>query len=425
MQNDFDIVVIGAGAAGMMAAAEAARRDRSVCVLEKANKAGVKILMSGGTRCNVTHDCDAAGIMEAFGKNGRFLRQALAELSPTDVVQMFRDLGVPTKVEPGGKIFPESDRALDVCQALQRRMTESGATLRLGSAVQNLSRTETGFRVDLDGQSLHCRSVIVTVGGMSYPGCGTVGDGYNWLQKLGHTILTPRPSLVPIVGGSAWTWELQGLTLPEAQVTVGKPGVAKKKGELAQRTGGLLFTHFGFSGPTAMDVSRAITAVEDLSTIELRINALPGWNDDRLNSWFDAKRASEPSRQLDKALCEILPRRLASALIEQAQIAGEKPLAELSGANRRLLVEGMLRNRMPIQGTRGFKKAEVTAGGVSLKEVDPRTMHSRIVDGLYIAGEILDLDGWIGGYNFQSAFSTGTVAGRSAAESLNDADAGG
>lgn len=425
LQNDFDIVVIGAGAAGMMAATEAARRGSTVCVLEKANKAGVKILMSGGTRCNVTHDCDAAGIMLAFGKNGRFLRQALAELSPTDVVDMFRGLGVPTKVEPGGKIFPESDRALDVCQALQRQMTDAGAILRLGTAVINLQREDSGFKVDLAVGSLRCQSVIVTVGGMSYPGCGTVGDGYPWLQQFGHTIVNPRPSLVPIVGGSAWTWELQGLTLPEAQVTIGKLGVAKKKGELAQRTGGLLFTHFGFSGPTAMDVSRAITDVEDLSTIELRINALPDWNDDRLNSWFDTKRSSEPGRQISKALCEILPRRLASALTEQSQIDGEKPLAELSGAARRLLTEGILRNRMPIQGTRGFKKAEVTAGGVSLKEVDPRTMQSRIVAGLYVAGEILDLDGWIGGYNFQSAFSTGAVAGRSAAEALQAVAAGG
>lgn len=411
------MIVIGAGAAGMMAAAEASKRGARTCVLEKANKSGVKILMSGGTRCNVTHDCDTSGIAEAFGKNGRFLRQALDRFGPADIISLLKKRGVETKVESTGKVFPVSDRALDVCLALEKRMLDHGATLRLGTAVQNVLYSEGTFKVVLPQETLSCDRVIVTVGGMSYPGCGTTGDGYAWLKGFGHSIVSPRPALVPIVAGVEWTWNLQGLTLPDAHVTINKVGVKKKKGELATRIGSLLFTHFGFSGPAAMDVSRAIPE-DDVSQIELRINALQDWNDDRFASWMHDKRSSSGNRQISTVLSEIVPRNLATALIASAQLDGETRVCEVNNRASTAICEGLLRTRVPIQGTRGFKKAEVTAGGVSLKEVDPRTMQSKLTSGLYVAGEILDLDGWIGGYNFQSAFSTGFVAGQSAADSI-------
>lgn len=437
-----DVVVVGAGAAGMVAAARAAAAGRRVVVLEKNRKAGVKILMSGGTRCNLTQDCDAAGIMEAFGRNGKFLRQALMELGPGETVAMFNRLGVATKVESTGKIFPASDRAVEVRDCLLRQAQQAGAEIRLGVAVTDIERPpknasgENGnaaretaeragrggnFLVRTDAGDLLARRVIVTSGGRSWPGCGTTGDGYRWLQRAGHTIAPTRPALVPLVGGFDWTRQLSGLTLEEVRVgvwpgTEGTGSPAKRpKRPLEERTGGFLFTHFGFSGPVAMDVSRAVTAAADPRSIQLECDWLPRSSPAELDAWLDAKRRGSGSQRIAAAVAELMPRRLAEAICELAEVR-DRPWGELSKGGRAKLVEGIKRMRLPVSGTRGFEKAEVTAGGVSLAEVDPRTMESRLVPGLFIAGEILDLDGWIGGYNFQSAFSTGHLAGIRAAD---------
>jgi predicted Rossmann fold flavoprotein len=253
-----NIVIIGAGAAGMMAAATAAAacRERAipaqVLVLEKNRKAGVKILMSGGTRCNLTHDCGPAGIMEAFGRNGAFLRQALAMLPPDAVVKLFNSLGVATQVESTGKVFPSSNRALDVRDALQRYATEAGAEIRLGVSVKAIQREEMGFSIALEeGESIQADRLIVTSGGRSYPGCGTIGEGYQWMKAFGHSIVTPRPALVPLVGGEAWMNEISGVTLEHVCASVWarpEPGKKADKRPLLARAGSFLFTHQGFSG---------------------------------------------------------------------------------------------------------------------------------------------------------------------------------
>jgi predicted Rossmann fold flavoprotein len=413
-----DVIVIGAGAAGLLAATRAAQVGAKVLLLEKNTKAGVKILMSGGTRCNLTHDCDARGIIEGFGKNGPFLHNALGVLGPRDVVEMFERRGVATKIESTGKVFPASDRALDVRDALVAQAQEAGVRIQLATSVLGLRpTTDDGFEVTTSSETLHARRLIVTTGGQSYPGCGTTGDGYGWLQALGHTIVSTHPALVPLTGGTSQSQSLSGLTLPDVQVAIEvKGGNAKRPA--AQRRSSLLLTHFGFSGPAAMDVSRAVTALGAPHDATLVVDLLPDRKESSIDPWWEEMRRSSGGKLVSTALAQWVPQRLADSLLSSAGLMATTRISELPNAGRRAIGQQLKRWTLPLTGSRGYAKAEVTAGGVSLSEVDPRTMASRIVPGLYIAGEVLDLDGWIGGYNFQSAFSTGHVAGLSAAHSL-------
>ncbi len=263
MTNRWDAIIIGAGAAGLWAAGTAAERGRRVLLLEKNTKAGPKILMSGGTRCNVTHACSSRGIAEAFGKQGRSLLSVLDRLSPQDVVEQFARMGVATKTEETGKVFPVSDRAIDVRDALVKRLKEHGAELRTGCAVEHVSKDaeSTGFEVRAGGESLWAEHVLITTGGLSYSGCGTTGDGYPWVQSFGHTVTPLRPALTPLISSTDWVHSLSGLTLEDVSVTAmfGSSSKGKGKMERTQSRGGFLWTHFGFSGPTAMNVSRCFT----------------------------------------------------------------------------------------------------------------------------------------------------------------------
>ncbi len=412
------VVVIGAGAAGLVAAAEAAKQSSQVLLLEKNNKTGVKILMSGGTRCNLTHDTDARGITLAFGHARRFLQPSVGGFPPTDVVQMFSRLGVKTKVESTGKIFPVSDRAVEVRDALHAQAIAAGVEIRLGCGVNDVSRGADCWNIAAGGQQIEADRVIVTAGGKSWPGCGTTGDAYEWLRNLGHTIVTPRPALVPLVGGFDWTHELSGVTLADCQAMVqrvDRPGstTKQKKRPLLVRRASWLFTHFGFSGPAAMDLSGVLTAAESFSDVALTLDLLPDFDREALEAAFSDRRGVRGRQTIAAFVGQWLPNRIAEAFVRQT--GDNVPVAELPRKQMLRLIDQIKRLHLPVTGTKGFAKAEVTAGGVSLDEVDPRTMASRKAEGLYIAGEVLDVDGWIGGYNFQAAFSTGRAAGIAAA----------
>jgi len=377
--RDWDAVVIGAGAAGLMAAIHAAERGRRVLLLEKGRKPGVKILMSGGTRCNITHDCDARGIVAAFGPNGKFLHSALAALGPRDTVDFFHAEGVPTKIEDTGKVFPVSDRAIDVLDALLGRL-----------------------RRDLTAER-----VLITTGGKSYPGCGTTGDGYAFAATFGHTMVPTRPALVPLTVQASWVGELRGITLPDVTLKVVADGKS-----LTSRRGSMLFAHFGLTGPAPLDVSRAVSGHPSPATLALEADLLPGEPEQSFDEFLRTESLASGKKQLAVVLADKLPRRVCDQLLNLTGLPLDRKAAALSKADRHALVAGVKRLRLPLRGTLGFEKAEVTAGGVSLDEVDSRTMQSKRAVGLYFAGEVLDLDGWIGGYNFQSAWSTGWLAGR-------------
>jgi predicted Rossmann fold flavoprotein len=416
------VVVVGAGAAGLLAATRSAERGRRTLLVEKNRKPGVKILMSGGTRCNITHDCDAAGIISAFGSAGPFLHSPLAALGPHELVDLLQAEGLATKIEPGGKIFPKSDRAADVHNALLCRLGRSGAKLALDEAVTNVQREAHGFRLETKTRNLICEKLIVTTGGKSYPGCGTTGDGYAWLSTMGHTIRRPRPALVPLTSDEAWIAELSGVTLPDVRLRVVEdsssepPEQKRRRGKgsatLMERRGSLLFTHFGLSGPVALDVSRAVTG-RNPDEIVLEADFLPSERVEELARRLRALTAGEGKRLVSGLVADELPRRFIDALMRLAMVPPERRAAEFSNQEQSRLIDQLKRSRIPITGSRGFEKAEVTAGGIALDEVDSRTMQSKIVPNLFLAGEILDLDGFIGGYNFQAAFSTGWLAGNS------------
>ena len=411
--------MIGAGAAGLLAAARAAERQQRTLLLEKNRKPGVKILMSGGTRCNITHATDARGIVEAFGDQGPFLHSALAALSPADLIELIEAEGVPTKVEPTGKIFPASDTAVDVLQAFLSRLERSGASMSLNEPVLELHRSDSGFIVRTSHRTLQARRVILASGGRSYPGAGTTGDGYAWAAALGHRIIPPRPALTPITTDANWVHELKGVTISDTHVQVLRPGEEPNGGRvsrLAQRRGSFLFTHFGLSGPSVLDVSRAVTAEQDPRSLTLECDFLPDESVEMVEQWLLQEAQGAGKRQLGSTLVQKLPRRLGETLAAQAGLSPETRLAELPKSKRRAILGLIKRLRIPISGTRGFKKAEVTAGGVARDEVDSRTMQSKLVPGLFFCGEVLDLDGPIGGYNFQAAWSTGWLAGTKASE---------
>jgi predicted flavoprotein YhiN len=423
----YDVIVAGAGAAGLLAAARAAERGRRTLLLEKNRKPGVKILMSGGTRCNLTHDCDAAGIIAAFGSAGSFLHSPLTALGPQALVELFHEEGLPTKVEAGGKVFPQSDRAADVLEALLRRLRRSGAELRLGEAVLEFVLEEGGFRVVVASGDLRCRNLIVTTGGKSYPGCGTTGDGYAWLERLGHAIRLPRPALVPLTSDEPWIGELSGVTIADVEVRVVDSAALANEaapvrrrrparlppGVLTERRGSLLFTHFGLSGPAALDVSRVVTGAHDATCLRTVVDFAPNVTAEAFESSLRLLAERQGRKQIACVPIGDLPRRLVDALLVRAEIPIDRRLAELSSAERMGFVEQVKACEIHVTGTRGFDKAEVTAGGVALNEVNSRDMQSKLVTNLYLAGEILDLDGFIGGYNFQAAFSTGWLAGES------------
>ncbi len=440
-QDDFDVAVLGAGAAGMCAGIRAAQCGARVLVLEKNRRAGVKILMSGGTRCNITNarglrrleavsgpidpafdpsSCRGSrAIQAAFGNGGAFLGAALRHFDVDQTVRMFEAEGVATKVEGNGKIFPVSDRAGDVLEALVRQLGRSGAILRRQSPVRSIERIAggggltRGFTIALADSALTARRVILAVGGRSYPGCGTTGDGYGIARQFGHTVIDTRPALVPIRVEPEWVASLRGLSLADVAASVQTAAGQT----LQQRREAVLFAHFGLSGPAILDVSRAVARHDGPESLELRLDLVPATARAELDGKLQAACRQGPVG-VASILSADLPHRLAECLMETAHVPRGRLGPDLSRAERIRLVSALKALALPIRGTLGFEKAEVTSGGIALHEVDPRTLDSRIVPGLHFAGEILDLDGLIGGYNFQAAWSTGWLSGETAATTL-------
>lgn len=408
----WDVIVIGGGAAGIFAATAAAERGARTLLLERMKKPGIKVLASGGSRCNVTSVLPVHELAKHFGrKGGRFLGASLKALPPRAIVALLEEEGVPTYEEKWDKVFPTSNRATDVLAAFLRRMTRAGAQLQCDARVLAVERRDDGtFVVRLEGGELTARRVVIAVGGKSYPKTGSTGDGYSIARSFGHAIVEPRPALVPLLSQDSWVRESTGVAFQDVEVTL----VDAAGERLATRRRPLLFTHFGVSGAAAMDVSREVTC---RSGTILRVDFAPDRKFADLERELEAALRAEPNRMIVHALPAAIewPERFAERLLATRGIDARKRAAELSKAGRSAIVELVKAAPIAVLGSRGFDFAEVTAGGVELDEVDPVTMESRRVAGLYFCGEVLDVDGPIGGFNFQAAFSTGHAAGSAAA----------
>ncbi len=322
--EDWEVIIIGGGAAGLMAASRAAQRGRRTLLLEKKKRPGAKILMSGGSRCNLTHALNVRGFVEAFGDQGPFLHSALAALGPEQLVDLIEAEGVATKVELGGKIFPASDRADDVLQALLARLRQSGCTLAADEPVETITPYSAGLRIVTAKRTLRAEAVILATGGQSYPSSGSTGDGYRWAAELGHTIVPPRPALVPITSHAPWVVGLQGITLPDVCVRVIDPGDGTARPAcLAQRRGSLLFAHFGVTGPAALDVSRAVNGHAQPRRLVLRCDLLPDRNIESLEAQIREACHDAGRRLAAGIIARYVPQRLAVTVAAQADIGAE------------------------------------------------------------------------------------------------------
>lgn len=419
MEQVDDIAVIGAGAAGLATgifAAESARargQAARIVLLDSAKKIGAKILVSGGGRCNVTHE----EIHPAdFNGSKNIIRNVLAAFDEHATVRWFDALGVPLKREETGKLFPISDSARTVLAALLRRCTELDVRILTQHRVHGIEQVNTRhgqptiFIVRHEQGVLYARRVIMATGGRSLPRTGSDGSGWEIVRQLGHTVTETYPALVPLLlREGMFHTELSGLSLP-VELSLVADGKL-----IDRRTGSLLWTHFGVSGPVVMDASRHWTiARAGGQSVEMQCNFLPGQNFEQIDNWLVDVVASRSRVSVGRILAEQLPERLAAALIQAAGIDPTTTLSQLSRVPRRALVHLLTAFVLPIERERGWNFAEVTTGGVPLPEIDYRTMASRKIPGLYLVGEMLDCDGRIGGFNFQWAWATGYLAGRAA-----------
>ncbi|MDU3603082.1 MAG: NAD(P)/FAD-dependent oxidoreductase [Veillonella sp.] len=403
------VVVIGGGAAGLMAAVIAGREGAKVTLLEKMNYVGKKMGITGKGRCNITNACDMSDFIKNTPGNGKFLYGAYERFTNEDLLQLLHDAGLETKVERGGRVFPASDSALDVRNTFMKLMKHYGVDVHLEEPVKKLLVDDgvvTG--VVTDRETYHADAVVIATGGKSYPATGSTGDGYILAAQVGHKITDIRPSLVPIVTEEPWVKDLMGISLRNVELSV----VAKNKVQ-AKMFGEMMFTHFGITGPIVLSLSHTVGKLmrkKNIGTIGLDINLKPALSPETLDKRLQKDFDLYSKKQLINGMKDLLPSRLIPLIIELAGIDPQKPINQISKEERQQI--GYMLQHMPltVKGLRPVEEAIVTAGGISLKEFNPKTMESKLVKGLYGAGEVLDIDAFTGGYNLQAAFSTGYVA---------------
>ena len=409
-----EIIVIGGGAAGMLAALTAAEHGADVLLLERNQKVGRKLYITGKGRCNLTNDCSAEEVLVNTPRNGRFLTSAVTRFPPQEVKRFFEALGVPLKTERGCRVFPQSDKASDIIDALFMALRRAGVDIAGERAVQILTDgAVTGVKTERG--SHRCQAVILATGGVSYPLTGSTGDGYRMAEELGHTLVAPRPSLVPLVAEEPEECaRMQGLSLRNVAVRV-----TNQKGKvLFREQGELLFTHFGLSGPLILSASAHLRDYEK-ERYTVWIDLKPALEEKTLDARLLRDFGENANRAFHNVLDALVPRLMIPVLVERSGIPPELKVNSVTKEQRRRLLELLKQFPVRIAGPRPVAEAIVTSGGVKVGEVDPKTMASKRVPGLFFAGEILDVDAYTGGFNLQMAWSTGHAAGEAAAAAVN------
>lgn len=392
----------------MLAAYIAAALKKKVVLIERNNELGKKLAITGGGRCNITNNSDPEEMICKTVTNGKFLYSAFNEFTSKDLIKLVEEMGIPLKVEGDNKVFPVSDRSSDIIEGFYKALKQLGVELHFNKRVQKLLVEDNivhGVAIE-GGEILNGKAVILATGGKSYPFTGSSGDGYRMAEELGHTISQLKPGLVPIVIKESWIKELMGISIGEAKISF--KGSQKNPVKVF---GPLIFTHFGLSGPAVLEISSYLNKYIHKQEIVLNLDLLPKMPEADLEKLLTQANDSTSYANLKKLLSEFLPKKLLQVLLEVVSIDGEKAIAQITREERLRLVKVLKNLEVTAIGLRALKEAVITSGGISIKEIDPRTMESKLVNGLYFAGEIIDTDAVTGGYNLQIAFSTGFLAG--------------
>ena len=415
MQNDnfynaVKIAVIGGGAAGMMAAGTAVLSGAEVTIFESTDRLGKKLAITGKGRCNVTNNCTREEFLENVTKNPRFLYAALSAFSTEDTMTLFESLGVKLKTERGRRVFPESEKAIDIVNAL--RDYSSGAKV-IHKKVSGVSTDENGFKILAGNKEYLFDKLIIATGGKSYPLTGSDGSGYKLAMKLGHSVTELIPSLIPMTSYSPLCKEMQGLSLKNIKISI-----KNEAGTILYTDfGEMMFSHFGVTGPVILSASAHLRD-QDISTLTLSIDLKPALDDKTLDQRLLSDFSKKSNKDLINSLGDLLPSKIIEPFISLSGVDGRKKVNSITKEERKALLSTLKSFDIPLDGYRPIEEAIVTSGGIDVKEITPKTMESKLVPGLYFAGEVIDVDAYTGGYNLQIAFSTGYLAGKSAAESF-------
>ena len=401
----YDVTIIGGGPAGMFAAITAAKRGKSVLLLERNDRLGKKLLITGKGRCNVTNDCDSGEILQNIPRNGRFLYSAMTEFPPKRIMEFFENAGCALKTERGNRVFPVTDKSQSVLEALQKEMRRLNVTVRTARARKIITGEQGVCAVETDRGVFETGSVILATGGVSYPTTGSTGDGYAIAKALGHTVIEPQGSLVPLETAGSDCPDMQGLALRNVAVKL----VNGKNKVLFKDFGELLFTHFGVSGPTVLSASCHLKGEGCRLIIDLK----PALDEGKLNDRILRDLEMYQNRAMENALTDLLPRSMIPVVLRRLEIDPQMQANSLTKQKRRALVELLKAFSVDIIGKRPVAEAIITSGGIKTSEIDPKTMESKLVPGLYFAGEIIDCDAYTGGFNLQIAWATAYAAGMS------------
>lgn len=406
-----NVVIIGGGAAGMMAAISAAEKGAEVTLLEPNERLGKKVNITGKGRCNVTNNCTVEELLNNVPRNGRFLYSVFSRFNSQDAMVFFEDLGVPLKTERGNRVFPQSDSAFDITDALRRRLKKLGVVWERDRAVSIAAENGAVAAVKGEKRTYVAEAVVLATGGVSYPGTGSTGDGYRMAEELGHTIVEPRGSLVPLESDDECCGKMQGLALKNVELTA----YNKKNKAVFREFGEMLFTHFGVSGPLVLSASAHLRNWEK-EQYRLVIDLKPALDEQKLDARILRDLAEQSNRDVEKIVAGLVPHSMVSVILDKLALPEGLKAHSLTKQQRRALVELLKNFPVSVTGPRPVREAIVTSGGIKVSEVQPATMESKKVQGLYLAGEVLDVDAYTGGFNLQIAWATGRQAGISAGE---------